>query len=244
LHYWRITGKDVDKEHKDLYDINTAQEKVKSHSNHFVSIVREELQGFKQKHNKEGIIVSPYDFELYGHWWMEGIEWLKHIFELIHKDESIEMISFSDYIGKYKDQFSTIKMKESSWGKGGHFEVWKNPEHGWIWPYINSSIKDFETVLANTPSPMEKEKEVLQQAARELLLMEGSDWPFLLYTKQAKEYANKRFHHHHQRFNKLIWQARNINEPNRLPKDEFNHIKSIDSCFQDLNLDYFRKRES
>jgi 1,4-alpha-glucan branching enzyme len=243
LHYWRITGKDVDKGDKELYDVGKAREKVNSHSNHFLSIVREELRAFKEEYNTMGIIVSPYDFELYGHWWMEGIDWLKRVFELIHEEEMVEMITFSDYIAKYGDQFSTIRMGKSSWGKGGHFEVWKNPEHGWIWPYINSSTKDFETVLANIPSPEGWEKEVLQQTARELLLMEGSDWPFLLYTKQAKEYANKRFHHHHQRFNKLIWQARNFNEPNRLPKEEFEHMKSIDSCFQDINVDYFRKRE-
>jgi 1,4-alpha-glucan branching enzyme len=205
-------------------------------------VVREELKTFNETHEIKGLIVSPYDFELYGHWWMEGIEWLKRVFELIHKDETMEMISFSDYIAQYKDQFSTIQMGESSWGKGGHFEVWNNPEHKWIWPYINSSIKDFENVLEKTPSPEGWEVEVLQQTARELLLMEGSDWPFLLYTKQAKEYANKRFHHHHQRFNKLIWQAKNFNEPNRLPKNELREIEEIDSCFQNLNIDYFRKR--
>jgi len=242
LHYWRITGKQVDKEHKDLYDVEKAQEQVDSHSSHFISVVREELKTFNETHEIKGIIVSPYDFELYGHWWMEGIEWLKLVFELIHTDETMEMISFSDYNAQYKDQFSTIQMGESSWGKGGHFEVWNNPEHKWIWPYINSSIRDFENVLEKTPSPEGWEVEVLQQTARELLLMEGSDWPFLLYTKQAKEYANKRFHHHHQRFNKLIWQAKNFNEPNRLPKNELREIEEIDSCFQDLNIDYFRKR--
>jgi 1,4-alpha-glucan branching enzyme len=242
LHYWRITEKDVDKEHKELYDSKIAQEKVESHSLHFVSIVAEELKKFSEEFNTKGIIVSPYDFELYGHWWMEGIDWLKAIFKLINKNENVEMITFSEYISKYKDQFSTIKMGKSSWGKGGYFEVWQNPEHGWIWPYINSSIKDFENILADTSNPGNWGIDILEQTARELLLMEGSDWPFLLYTKQAKEYANKRFHHHHQRFNKLIWQAKNLNERNRISKEELMYIKDIDSCFQDLNIEYFRKR--
>ncbi|TFG00236.1 MAG: DUF1957 domain-containing protein [Promethearchaeota archaeon] len=244
LHYWRITGKKIDKEHKELYEIEKAKEKIQSHSQHFISIMEEELKSFHEQHNMEAIIASPYDFELYGHWWMEGIDWLKNVFELISQNENIKMITFSEYIHKYKEHFSTIKMKQSTWGKGGHFEVWDNPEHRWIWPYINSSIKEFERVLEKIHSPKAWEKEVLQQTARELLLMEGSDWPFLLYTKQAKEYANKRFHHHHQRFNKLIWQAKDFSEPHRLPKNELNQIKSIDSCFPDLNIDYFRKREN
>ncbi len=243
LHYWRITGKEVGKGEKELYDISKAQEKAHSHSTNFLSVVREKIGAFYEQNNIPGIIVSPYDFELYGHWWMEGIEWLRNVFELINRDESVAMITFSDYLAKYRDQFSTIKMGESSWGKGGHFEVWKNPEHGWIWPYINSSIKAFEGVLTNISSLEAWERSVLQQTARELLLMEGSDWAFLLYTKQAKEYANKRFHHHHQRFNKLLWQAKDFSEPHRLPKKELKKIQSIDSCFQDINIEYFKKNE-
>jgi len=132
-------------------------------------------------------------------------------------------------------------MRESSWGEGGDFRVWKNPEHGWIWPYINDSIRQFEDVLESNPTPNEWGIRVRKQTARELLLMEGSDWPFLLYTKQAKEYANQRFHGHHQRFNKLIWACKNDSEEFRIAYHELEEIESIDSCFQDINIDYFRK---
>jgi 1,4-alpha-glucan branching enzyme len=241
LHYWRITNKELGKTQKELYNAKTAEDVVKSHATHFLSLVSEELKQFSDEFNKKGIIVSPYDFELYGHWWMEGTLWLKKIFELIYNEEQIEMITISDYISKFKDEFSIIKMGESSWGEGGHFQVWKNPDHGWIWPYINGSIKEFENVLENNPNPNQWEERILKQAARELILMEGSDWPFLLYTKQAKEYANQRFHHHHQRFNKLIWAAKNFNDKERLSLETLEEIESIDSCFQNINIKYFKK---
>jgi 1,4-alpha-glucan branching enzyme len=134
-------------------------------------------------------------------------------------------------------------MGTSSWGEGGQYQVWKNPEHGWIWPYINGAIKEFENVLNLLPNPNEWEERILKQIARELLLMEGSDWPFLLYTEQTKEYANQRFHHHHQRFNKLIWAAKDFNDKNRLSMKNLEEMESIDSCFQNINIDYFRKLE-
>ncbi|MGV9204252.1 MAG: glycoside hydrolase family 57 protein [Promethearchaeia archaeon] len=244
LHYWKITEKARSKENKELYNVEKAQKTLKTHAAHFMSVLKEELSSFSKTHdNQNGIIVSPYDFELYGHWWAEGINWLKHVFRLIQSTPEIEMISFSDYVKKFKNQFSIIRMEESSWGKGGHFEVWKNSKHGWIWPYINSSINDLEMVLAKNKNPNERGLRILQQTARELLLMEGSDWPFLLYTKQAKEYANERFHHHHQRFNKLIWAAKDPNDKIRLNTHELEEIEEIDSCFQELNLDYFRKIE-
>jgi len=245
LHYWKITGKSIRQKEKQLYQIDAALEKVESHANHFISVLHDELKAFNLKYSLNGIVVSPYDFELYGHWWMEGVSWLKRIFELIYHHEEIEMITISEYISKYKDNFSMIKMKESSWGEGGHFQVWKNPEHGWVWPYINGSIKQFENILAHNPNPNEWEERILKQLARELLLMEGSDWPFLLYTKQAKEYANQRFHLHHQRFNKLLWVAKDIQDKRRISLEDLEEIESIDSCFpaEDININYFRKIE-
>ncbi|MHA1148679.1 MAG: 1,4-alpha-glucan branching protein domain-containing protein [Promethearchaeota archaeon] len=241
LHYWRITGKKLGKEEKKLYEVEKAEEVVISQAKHFIALLTEELQEFKQKYDKPGIIVSPYDFELYGHWWMEGINWLKEIFKLIYHHKEIKMITYSEYISQNKDKFSTIRMKKSSWGEGGDFRVWKNPEHGWIWPYINGSIRELENILAINPNLTNWGQRVLKQTARELLLMEGSDWPFLLYTKQAKEYANQRFHNHHQRFNKLIWAAKDVNDRNRLSMRELVEIEDIDSCFSELNISYFKK---
>jgi 1,4-alpha-glucan branching enzyme len=241
LHYWRITGKQIEKE---LYIIEEAIKKVELHANHFINLLDNELKSFSNMTNLTGIIISPFDFELFGHWFAEGTDWLSRIIELININEDVEMITISDYLSIYKDKFSIISMKESSWGMGGHFEVWKNPEHGWIWPYINGSIKEFEEVLEISPNPNEWERRVLEQIARELLLMEGSDWSFLLYTEQAKEYANQRFHHHHQRFLKLIWAAKDFNEKNRITLEGLEETESIDSCFQEINIDYFRKKES
>ena len=45
--------------------------------------------------------------------------------------------------------------------------------------------------------------EVLSQAARELLLLQSSDWPFLITTGQAAEYARERFREHAERFDRL-----------------------------------------
>ena len=44
---------------------------------------------------------------------------------------------------------------------------------------------------------------VLNQAARELLLLQSSDWPFLVTTGQADAYATERFTNHLERFRRL-----------------------------------------
>jgi 1,4-alpha-glucan branching enzyme len=242
LHYWRITDKNIEGNNKQLYNIMKAKEVVESQANHFVNLLESEVKTFSDKYDEKGIVISPFDFELFGHWFAEGIEWLSRVFKLININESVEMINISDYVTHFDEKFSIIRMKESSWGEGGDFKVWKNPDHGWIWLYINGSIREFEEILKYNPTPDESQLRILKQMARELLLMEGSDWPFLLYTEQAKEYANQRFHHHHQRFLKLLWAAKNFSDKNRIELNKLEEFESIDSCFQEINIEYFRKR--
>jgi len=244
LHYWRITGKNIEEDNKQLYNLEKVKEVIESQANHFVNLLVSEAQAFSEKYDEKGIVISPFDFELFGHWFAEGIDWLNRVIEFINIREEVKMITISDYISNFKDKFSIIEMKESSWGEAGDFRVWKNPEHGWIWPYINGTIKEFENILDSNQNPNNWERRILEQMARELILMEGSDWPFLLYTEQAKEYANQRFHHHHQRFLKLRWAAKNFDDKNRLTLRELENIEEVDSCFQEINIDYFRKKES
>ena len=44
----------------------------------------------------------------------------------------------------------------------------------------------------------------LNQAGRELLLLAASDWPFLMTTGQARDYAVARFQEHTARFNDCL----------------------------------------
>jgi 1,4-alpha-glucan branching enzyme len=45
---------------------------------------------------------------------------------------------------------------------------------------------------------------VLNQALRELLLLQSSDWSFLITTGQAEAYATKRIQQHRDRFYRLL----------------------------------------
>ena len=50
-------------------------------------------------------------------------------------------------------------------------------------------------------------------------------------------------HNHHQRFNKLIWGAKDFNDKSRISIRELEEVESIDSSFQDINIKYFKKIE-
>jgi 1,4-alpha-glucan branching enzyme len=73
-------------------------------------------------------------------------------------------------------------------------------------------------------------KRALRQAARELLLLESSDWPFLVTTGQAKDYATDRFNEHHDRFQELA----SMIESEKLDEKRIAALEDIDNCFANV----------
>ena len=65
---------------KTPYDPEIAKNKAKEHAYNFVFKRGKQIEYLNTLiQDREPIIVSPYDAELYGHWWYEGpifIEWL------------------------------------------------------------------------------------------------------------------------------------------------------------------------
>ncbi|MCU0578926.1 MAG: 1,4-alpha-glucan branching protein [Desulfobacterota bacterium] len=166
LHYWRVTGGPE----KDRYDPDKARERLESHAEHFVSLVRQEaLRLSRETTNAEPLIVSPYDGELFGHWWHEGPEWIDRVFRRLAVEEDVLSVSLGNYVEGKREDFSVIQMGASTWGMNGDFTVWLNPEHGWIWPYINACSRDLEYVLeriSTTGVPLnERGNRILRQAA-------------------------------------------------------------------------------
>ena len=243
LRYWRVTGKDQ----KEFYDPDQALERVDAHADHFVSLLEQERDRAGQNvFEAPPVFVSPYDCELFGHWWHEGTLWIDRLFRKLTREKQVVCMSLGDYLDRYGRTLSTIRMESSTWGMEGDFTVWRNEEHGWIWPYINGSSKEAEETLLLLGKKGgrvdDRGRRILRQLVRELLLLQGSDWPFLLFTDQAKEYANQRFHHHHQRFHRLLWAAKDMADRRRLSDEDLQGMEDIDHVWPDIDYDLFLKR--
>ena len=72
-----------------------------------------------------------------------------------------------------------------------------------MWLIIHDAERRMEQIVARYTNPDADARDVLRQLAREKLLLESSDWPFLVTTGQAREYAETRFKEHVERFEAL-----------------------------------------
>ena len=79
---------------------------------------------------------------------------------------------------------------------------------------------------------------IAQQLCRELLLLESSDWQFLVTTGAARDYAETRFTTHNDQFNevKTIWQTFEANGSLTVAQEaRLNEIERRDNVFADID---------
>ncbi|MFC1496277.1 glycoside hydrolase family 57 protein [Candidatus Margulisiibacteriota bacterium] len=201
IKYHRITGPT---NHKKLYDPEMAEKRAAEHAGNFMFNRErqiEHLSGFLG--NRKPIIVSPYDAELFGHWWYEGPRWLDYLIRKSAYDQKIfKLTRLSEYLEENPvNQVSTPSF--SSWGYKGYTEFWLNGANDWIYRHLHKAA-DRMVELANLyNNPTDYERRILNQAARELLLAQSSDWAFIMKTGTVVPYAQKRFKEHIEHFTRL-----------------------------------------
>ena len=236
--YWRVTGAKIDLGHKDLWHPDWAENKVEMQADHFCNLVESESRAYHDETGEFGLISCNYDTELFGHWWFEGILWIKAVLRRLAANPNVELTTASDFVEQHPPE-QTINLPEGSWGSGGTHFTWDNEDTHWMWEPITDSERRMENLVAKYgKSPDEAMHGTLQQTARELLLLESSDWPFLVTTGQAREYAVQRFTQHIERFNDL---ATSI-EKNQPDTALAAHLWELDRVFPAIDYRDWAKR--
>jgi 1,4-alpha-glucan branching enzyme len=202
MQYWRISGAGVDLGSKEPYDPHRAADQVQGHASHYVHLVEDQLREFHERTGAFGSITASYDTELFGHWWFEGVDWLKAVLRELADRPAVELTTATAIVEKHPPD-QVLSLPESSWGAGGGHFTWLNDDTDWVWPLIHAAERRMEELVTRFPDASGTRADMLNQAARELLLLQSSDWPFLVTTLQAKEYAAERFQEHLDRFNQL-----------------------------------------
>lgn len=234
MQYWRITGAGVDLGGKAPYEPTHAENQVQSHADHYVHLVREQLQEYHERSGGFGCITASYDTELFGHWWFEGVDWLKAVLRGLAALPDVALSTASGIIEQHAPR-EVLSLPESSWGAGGGHFTWLNDGTEWMWPLIHGAERRMEALVAAAPQADGHKAEVLNQTARELLLLQSSDWPFLVTTGQAGAYATERFQEHLARFNQLAEMAE-TDEPTQADLDFVAALRERDNPFP--HIDY------
>jgi 1,4-alpha-glucan branching enzyme len=144
--------------------------------------------------------VASFDAELFGHWWFEGPRFVRDVLLSLNADPDVDLCTPSDFLGQWPPD-KAAALPEGSWGDGGDHRVWVNDKVNWMWDVEYRCETLFGKLTFNLPWRDRPElRRILTAAGRELLLLQASDWPFVIARDQAVDYGIKRFIQHAGRF--------------------------------------------
>jgi 1,4-alpha-glucan branching enzyme len=235
IKYYRITGKT---DHKEPYSYEKAMDKAAEHAGNFMFNREKHIEYLSTVMDRKPIVVAPYDAELFGHWWFEGPDWINFLFRKIAFDQkTISLITPMEYLEMYPvNQVSTPSL--SSWGYKGYHEYWLNESNDWIYRHLHKAAERM-VELAKANSRIHEnslQNRALNQAARELLLAQSSDWAFIMKTGTMLEYAMKRTKEHLFRFTKLYDDIRS----NKIDAAWLSDIEDKDNIFPDIDYHVYQ----
>jgi len=244
--YWRVTSAQSDLSAKEPYEPARAAERAPENADHFCALVNELLCGHHARTGKYGILCAPYDAELFGHWWYEGPDWLYRVLKGVSADPAVDLVTCSEYLEAHTPE-AAVSLPESSWGQGGFHWIWLNEWTSWIWRDIYSAEAEMPELAALARTSGDGLLAgILSQAARELLLLEASDWPFLISTWTARDFAERRAAYHHEAFVRLADMARRHARGERLSSEQEGFLaecQARDSIFPDIDPNWWARVE-
>jgi 1,4-alpha-glucan branching enzyme len=245
LRYWKVTGAKLDLGAKMLYWPDDVPRKLDENAGHYLNLVKDILRDHKKKFGTQGIIVAPYDCELFGHWWFEGTWWINRVLRWIEDDPEIELTNTRLYIEQNPPN-KVVSIIEGSWGQGSGHWVWLNDWTTWTWKRIYECEAKSEQIIANYKDSNDPNLiKILKQMARELLLLESSDWQFLISTWSARDYAEDRVTLHFENFNRLYNMADKYANGKNVEQGEWHYLgllESADGLFEGIDLEPFAKK--
>ncbi|MDD4335363.1 MAG: DUF1957 domain-containing protein [Desulfotomaculaceae bacterium] len=234
LKYFRITGPG---DHKEPYQPDIAAQKVVADAHDFARKRGDQIKHLSGQMDRRPIIVAPYDAELFGHWWYEGPLWLEHFCRAIDSGNyGVEMSTPATYLGNYSDN-QVVDLAASSWGEGGYNEVWLNPSNDWIYRHLHRAETTMVDLADLYPNAGGVVRRSLNQAARELLLAQSSDWAFIIKTGTAVQYAVQRTSVHINRFNSLTSRL----TEGQTDEAELAEIEKEDNIFPDIDYSIYSR---
>lgn len=247
--YWAVTSSKADLADKVEYNRESALNRIPENSDHFVSKVEEILETYSKEHGNDGILVAPYDAELFGHWWFEGPEFLKATIKKIALSKTVDLTFLQEYLERTKPN-QIISIPEGSWGQGNGHYIWLNKQNEWSWKHIYEAEEKMcryaKFWYENQDARDEELTKLIKQAGRELMLLSASDWQFLISTFAARDYAELRLQEHFEDFNKLALMIEKKINGTAINSGEWKFYEdcaSRDSLFEEIEIEWFAKVE-
>ncbi len=233
---FKITSQNTSLENKQRYDPAAANASVEKDADNYLKERKKQLIKLEKSMQIEPLLIAPFDAELFGHWWFEGPKFLSHLF-IKSKKEGIKLITLKESL-QLTPKIQLCNPSPSSWGQGGFHNYWLNKSNAWIvneWSKAGRAMVD----ICSEGLIEESNIKIINQAGRELLLCQSSDWSFILNAGTTTELARERINLHLKRF----WMLINALKDNKIINEKIlKEIEREDCIFPLISVIDWKKK--
>ena len=241
--YWKITDADVPMQDKQPYHPDDAKSRIVDHAGHYKWLISERLRTHCDTGDEVKLVMTAFDTELFGHWWFEGPEWLYTVLKYVDADPELRTMTCSEYLDQ-QPAYNWVYLPESSWGANFDSSTWLNPEVEWTWERIyhaEHEMRELAKAFAGrTDDPTVGR--ILRAAIRELLIMQASDWQFMVTNWSTRDLAEKRLVERHEDFKRLAKLAWDYGGGRSVSGREWHFLhecEQLNQVFTDVDIDWY-----
>jgi 1,4-alpha-glucan branching enzyme len=242
LRYHKITSTKTPLSEKEPYYPDDIPSLIHEHASHFCDTVRGTLFDYNRATGRRGTVVASFDAELFGHWWFEGPRFLRDVILDLAGDDHVRLSTTSEVLQNDPPD-KVMRLPEGSWGENGDHTVWANESVKWWWEIEYRAEGEFLKHLHSLPwRENEDVRNLLIKAGRQLLLLQASDWAFVIHTGGAVDYGIQRISDHATNFGRLCRIAESVSDGHELSdldKVEVANADAHDVIFQDIDLNWW-----
>ena len=240
--YWKITDEDVPMGNKQFYHPDDAAVKIAEHAGHYKWLITQSLRTNFEHTGQAKLIMTAFDTELFGHWWFEGPTWLYTLIKYIDADSEIRTTTCSEYLDQ-QPAYNWVYLPESSWGANFDSSTWLNPEVEWTWERIYHAEHEMQQLAkafgAKDDPTLQR---ILDQSIRELLILQASDWQFMVTNWSTRDLAEKRLVERHEDFKrlaKLAWDYGGGREVSQREWHFLHECEQLNQIFADVDINWY-----
>lgn len=168
------------------YDAAAAASRAAEQADEFLAAAGERLRAYRDRTGRRGLMTFAIDCELLGHWWSEGPAWLAEVLDRA-AGAGVRLVTLDQASEDHRPGAREMPLRASTWGEDKDFHTWDSPAVSDLaWAARGLELRIGEKIAAGLP------RERAERAARELLMVQSSDWAFLDQRGQAGDYPFER----------------------------------------------------
>lgn len=165
------------------YDPAAAEAAATRQAGEFLAAAAERLRRYAERGGR-GLIVFAIDTELLGHWWSEGVIWLREVLAGAEK-AGVRLLTVPEALAEHEPRQRPLAA--STWGEDKDLSTWDSAAVADLaWGARRLELRLLRALSSGLRG------DAALRAARELLAAQASDWAFLDKRGQAGDYAYQR----------------------------------------------------